>query len=71
MYEPDCLGKMTQFILMIMTQYDPTVDPKLTVGHNDLFLWSSHFALYLENYIMYKNDSWDNDSSSQAYSRSQ
>ena len=35
-----------------MSQYDPTFYLKLNVGHCDLYLWSSDFALYmyLEDY---------------------
>ena len=32
-----------------------TVDPKIYIGHNDLYIsWSSDFALYLEDYLMYE-----------------
>ena len=30
------------------------------VGHNDLYLASSDFVLYLENYLMDEHHPWDN-----------
>ena len=36
-------------------QYDPRFDLKINVGHCDLFLWSSDFALYLEDNLMYEH----------------
>ena len=39
-----------------MSQYDLMLDLKIKVGHFDLYLWFSDFALYLEGYLMYKHD---------------
>ena len=40
-----------------MNQYDPTFDLKINVCHYDLVTvpWSSDFALYLEDYLMYEH----------------
>ena len=37
----------------IMNKYDPMFDLKINVGHCDLISWSSDFAFYLVNYLMY------------------
>ena len=42
-----------------MNQYDSTFDLKINVGHCDLCSWSSDFALYLEDYLMYEHHSLD------------
>ena len=42
----------------IMSQYDPTFDFKINVGHCDLVTyisWSSDFALYLQDYLIYEH----------------
>ena len=39
----------------IMNQYDPRFDLKINVGHLTYILWSSDFALYLEDYLMYEH----------------
>ena len=44
-----------------MNQYDPTFDLKINVGHCDLYLMSSDFALYIEDYSMYDIIIWDYD----------
>ena len=38
-----------------MSQYDPTLERKIGVGDCDPILWSSGFALYLEDCLMYEN----------------
>ena len=40
-----------------MSQYDPTFDFKINEGHCDLYFTSIDFALYLEDYLMYKHHS--------------
>ena len=39
----------------IMSQYDPKFYLKINIGHCDLYLWSSDFALHLEDYLMYEH----------------
>ena len=39
-----------------MSQYDLTLDLKIKMGHCDLYLRFSDFAIYLEGYLMYKHD---------------
>ena len=46
MYEQHALG---------LCQYDPTCDLKINVSHCDFISWSSDFALYLEDYLMYEH----------------
>ena len=36
-----------------MSQYDPTVDLKVNVGHCDLYFMVSGFMLHLEDNLMY------------------
>ena len=36
-----------------MNQYEPTFDLEINVGH--YIPWSSDFALYLEDYLMYEH----------------
>ena len=38
-----------------MSQYDPKFDLRINIGHYDLFLWPSDFALYLEDYLRYEH----------------
>ena len=38
-----------------MSQYDPKFYLKINIGHCDLILWSSDFALHLEDYLMYEH----------------
>ena len=37
-----------------MSQYDLMLNLKIKVGHCDLYFMVSDFALYLEDYFMYK-----------------
>ena len=46
----------------IMSRYDLTFDLKINVGHCDFISWSSDFALYLEDYLMYELIIWDYES---------
>ena len=39
-----------------MSQYDLMLDLKIKVGHCDLYLMVSDFALYFEGYLMYKHE---------------
>ena len=45
-------------IIGIMNQYDPIHDLKINVGHCDLYLWSSDFVLYLEDYLICEHHPW-------------
>ena len=38
-----------------MNQYDPTFDPKINVGHCNLYSMVHYIALYLEDYLMYEH----------------
>ena len=38
----------------IINQYGPRFDLKIIVGHVTYILWSSDFALYLEDYLIYE-----------------
>ena len=40
-----------------MNQYDPRFDLKINVAHVTYILWSSDFALYLEDFLMYEHHS--------------
>ena len=39
-----------------MSQYDFMLDLKIKVDHCDQYSWFSDFALYLEDYLMYKHN---------------
>ena len=39
-----------------MSQYDLMLDLKIKVGHCDYISWFSDFALYFEDYLMYKHE---------------
>ena len=43
-------------VIQIMSLYNLKFDFKVNVGHSDI--WSSDFALYLEEYFMYKRLCW-------------
>ena len=40
-------------LIKIMSQYDPTFDLKINVSH--YISWSSDFALYLQDYLIYEH----------------
>ena len=42
-------------LFRIMIQYDPTFDLKINVGHCDYISWSSDFALYFEDCLVYEH----------------
>ena len=37
-----------------MFAYDKTFDPEVVLGHYDLILWFSYFALYLGTQLVYE-----------------
>ena len=40
-----------------MIQYDPMFDLKINVGRLTYISWSSNFALYLEDHLMFEHQS--------------
>ena len=54
---PVILSYILKTIYIILWEYEsvwPTFNLKIKVGHCDLYPWSSDFALYLEDYLMYE-----------------
>ena len=42
-------------LLLIMSEFDQTIDPKVVMDHCDLISWYSEFALYLHNQWEYEH----------------
>ena len=41
-----------------MSEYDQAFDPNILIGHFDLIIWFSDFALYLDTQLVYEHTSF-------------